>query len=248
MDSPQRCKVYPVGDRNVSVLSGWESPHADETLDSFIHRTRPSKTSSSSAPWIGIHHDSREALVKTSYSGARNHDQDMAYSLFTNLVETKSVTAEALWNLGQACGWGCGKWMIFATHDSVDEIWEIIVRQVWAGNLGPSAKVAPGTDTGISHVVCIYCDPYWETVEVNRVLQALRKAGISRALNFKADIVTMMGINADNPWKVPVCFYTAPKESAQAVCKVQVETSASEKSTGADEEARGSAAKRRRTK
>lgn len=251
MDSVERCKTYNVGDTSTSFLSRWEEPFSDETLDSFIERARPSLTSEATTAWICVRHEKRRGLVEKSYEGAGAHDQEMAASLFSNLVETKSVSQESLWNLGRACGWGCGKWMIFATHETVDEIWETIVRRMWAGDLGPTAKVAPGMRPGMMHVICIYCDPYWEPDEVNRILRSLRKAGISRALNFKADIVTMMGINADNPWKVPVSFYTAAANSLIAECKVQFHDSSpaiTSDSAEAGHAVEAPTSKRRRTK
>ena len=57
----------------------------------------------------------------------------------------------------------------------VDLVWEEVVRALWEGKLGHTAKVSgAGPHSSGSHVICVYVDPFWEVSEVERVRRVCR--------------------------------------------------------------------------
>lgn len=84
--------------------------------------------------------------------------------------EKKSL--EVLTTILKDAKYGSGKWMIFSPASEVDALWARIVRALWDGKLGHTAKVSgANADPTKSHVICVYVDPFWEEDEVVRVLQ-----------------------------------------------------------------------------
>ena len=98
----------------------------------------------------------------------------------------------------------------------VDLVWEEVVRALWEGKLGHTAKVSgAGPHSSGSHVICVYVDPFWEVSEVERVLAALRsECGIADSIKFKADGVTMLNLAKDNEFGIPPSFYAASRGSS----------------------------------
>ena len=95
-------------------------------------------------------------------------------------------------------------------------MWEEVVRALWEGKLGHTAKVSgAGPHSSGSHVICVYVDPFWEVSEVERVLAALRsECGIADSIKFKADGVTMLNLAKDNEFGIPPSFYAASRGSS----------------------------------
>ena len=93
----------------------------------------------------------------------------------------------------------------------VDLVWEEVVRALWEGKLGHTAKVSgAGPHSSGSHVICVYVDPFWETSEVERVLTALRElCDVKDAIKFKADGVSQLGLYKGNEFGIPPSFYSA---------------------------------------
>ena len=83
------------------------------------------------------------------------------------------------WGGGWGGGWGCGcGWLrlsvtfptfclqVFVPTSEVDLVWEEVVRALWEGKLGHTAKVSgAGPNNSGSHVICIYVDPFWEEAQ-----------------------------------------------------------------------------------
>jgi hypothetical protein len=105
---------------------------------------------------------------------------------------------------------------VFVPTSEVDLVWEEVVRALWEGKLGHTAKVSgAGPHSSGSHVICVYVDPFWEVSEVERVLAALRsECGIADSIKFKADGVTMLNLAKDNEFGIPPSFYAASRGSS----------------------------------
>ena len=105
---------------------------------------------------------------------------------------------------------------VFVPTSEVDLVWEEVVRALWEGKLGHTAKVSgAGPHSSGSHVICVYVDPFWDVGEVERVLAALRsECGIADSIKFKADGVTMLNLAKDNEFGIPPSFYAASRGSS----------------------------------
>lgn len=55
---------------------------------------------------------------------------------------------------------------VFVPTSEVDLVWEEVVRALWEGKLGATAKVSgAGPHSSGSHVICVYVDPFWEEAQ-----------------------------------------------------------------------------------
>ena len=103
----------------------------------------------------------------------------------------------------------CGKWMIFASERSVDEVWSKVARAVVRGELGSTAKVGPpapkltGSARPAAQVICVYTYDFTDDVDVTRVRRRLRQLGFDRKLCYKPDAYTYLDIYRGNPWHIP---------------------------------------------
>lgn len=109
-----------------------------------------------------------------------------------------------------------GKWMIFATHDSIDRIWEDIVVAMFEGELSHviSMKVSPRNDSNDRHVICIYNNNFLNKKEVFESEASLRKV-YHGTLTYKPDIFTYLGIYKQNEWKIKPTLYVSPKSESR---------------------------------
>ncbi len=93
-----------------------------------------------------------------------------------------------------------GKWLIFASTQSVDEIWLRIKKAVESGVLGNRAKVAPIRCASIDRytgrkcqVICVYTHDWKDREDVMHIRDKLRELGITEILSYKTDADTEAG-------------------------------------------------------
>lgn len=108
----------------------------------------------------------------------------------------------------------CGKWMIYAHLNEVDQVWSIIRDAVVAGLLGSSAKVATMKSNSNAvdpdtKVICIYTYDSEDQADVVRILTALREELlIAHKAFYKEDNATDAGRYSFNT-RGPVSKYWA---------------------------------------
>ncbi|CAG9943858.1 unnamed protein product [Clonostachys rosea f. rosea IK726] len=109
-----------------------------------------------------------------------------------------------------------GKWMIFCTTQEVDEVWEIVARATAANQLGIAAKVAPKPVEEIirkDRLICVYTSDFKDKADVGRVLKKLRELKLveakGRAVYYKPDAFTYIGIGYGNPWGIKASLYSS---------------------------------------
>jgi len=98
-----------------------------------------------------------------------------------------------------------GKWMCHVSREIVDRYWSKLAIAMISGGLGPSVyciKVSPAVDDGGKgeHVICVYTPDYRDTVQVMRVENLMRSAGVVNDLLYKPDIFSTLGIYRANKW------------------------------------------------
>lgn len=93
-----------------------------------------------------------------------------------------------------------GKWLVFASRENVDEVWEKIREATEAGRLGTSAKVrtamphlAEPPEWKERRVICVYTRDWTDEQDVMRVREELGKLGITKEIPYKSDEDTLGG-------------------------------------------------------
>lgn len=113
-----------------------------------------------------------------------------------------------------------GKWMLFPTAADVDRVWSLVATATAARELGHAAKVA--TDDGSGNVtprlICIYTEDFSDGADVRRVLERLVRMGLvkgkgpvgeERAIYYKADAFTYLGIESKNDWGFKASLFSS---------------------------------------
>ncbi|KAH7325106.1 hypothetical protein B0I35DRAFT_175549 [Stachybotrys elegans] len=118
-------------------------------------------------------------------------------------------------NLAHAAQVRAGKWMIFCPPAEVNEIWRIIAKATANNDLGIAAKVAPRQPEESKRkerLVCVYTADFSDKADVARVVKKLRELGVvdrHRAIYYKPDAFTYIGISQGNPWGVRASIYSS---------------------------------------
>ena len=89
-----------------------------------------------------------------------------------------------------------GKWLIYASKQNVDNIWNVIKDAQDEGRLGDFSKVATAKSYSKwqHHVICIYTYDSTDTKDILRVRESLRDIGFKSPLHYKRDIETQRNI------------------------------------------------------
>ncbi|KAI9775391.1 MAG: hypothetical protein M1839_001246 [Geoglossum umbratile] len=76
-----------------------------------------------------------------------------------------------------------GKWMLFPTKDSVDDMWAKVATATAEGQLGTAAKVSTAdgkdNDTLGTFLICIYTSDFTDKADVKRVLTKMVSLGLA---------------------------------------------------------------------
>ncbi len=96
-----------------------------------------------------------------------------------------------------------GKWLVFVSRESVDEVWAKVARATVEDQLGYLSKVStakPKSSGRVlsSSVICVYTCDWTDEPDVLRVRQALRELGITGIISYKSDDDTRDGVYARN--------------------------------------------------
>ncbi|KAF9451468.1 hypothetical protein P691DRAFT_627247, partial [Macrolepiota fuliginosa MF-IS2] len=107
------------------------------------------------------------------------------------------VTPEMIDALAVKYGVLVGKWLVYTRSESVDQLWQKVVRIASDRGYG-RAKVS--TRKVLSeHVICVYVDDYTNNREVDDLRRMLRlRAGVFWKIGFKTDAYTHLGIYKGN--------------------------------------------------
>jgi hypothetical protein len=92
-----------------------------------------------------------------------------------------------------------GKWLVFVPARQVDRWWELIRLATEQGLLGISAKAATARPNELAgsqrtKLICAYTRDWQDYGDVRRVLQQLRKLGVTSRLSYKTDQATASGV------------------------------------------------------
>jgi hypothetical protein len=87
-----------------------------------------------------------------------------------------------------------GKWLIYRSEDTIDNVWKQIALAVMKRRLGRSAKVSTARQRGKSFVICVYTENYLTEEDVKRVRSELLNLGIEEPLCYKPDLYTYLNI------------------------------------------------------
>jgi hypothetical protein len=90
-----------------------------------------------------------------------------------------------------------GKWLIFASPDKLDSVWNQIKQATEKGELGPrsktgTARVNPRARGSKSTVICVFTKDCRDIDDVKRVLVKLRAMGFGGRLYYKEDAATFV--------------------------------------------------------
>ena len=193
--------------RDLKTVSTWKpgisySEERHGTGQEFVDLWLPSKTLKSKAPWISVD-DHQSAESKDDY------DLERLSRAWAEICAEGLPTLSKVDNLAEHLNVLSGKWLVFASSDEVDDLWEGIVKSTIAGTLGMSAKVSTrdGNDPP-RHVICIKNADYRLLSEVTRIRDELRRLGVVKPIAYKPDIYTHCRIFTDNSWGIrPSRYY-----------------------------------------
>jgi hypothetical protein len=104
-----------------------------------------------------------------------------------------------------------GKFLVFVSVESVDQVWEKIKQATIDGHLGWRSKVAtskpnPRQRGPKSRLICVYTYDGTDASDLHRVREELQALGIKRKLTYKADSDTRQGNTGEN-WRPEMAKY-----------------------------------------
>ncbi|KAH6653734.1 hypothetical protein BKA67DRAFT_562947 [Truncatella angustata] len=107
-------------------------------------------------------------------------------ALMTPAMRTREMNKAALdasndiLNLAQALHVRSGKWMLFCSVHTVNEVWGIVAKATSNNELGIAAKVATRwrDDTRTERLVCVYTADFADKRDVERVALKLQELGL----------------------------------------------------------------------
>lgn len=87
-----------------------------------------------------------------------------------------------------------GKWLIYRNDSEIDNVWKIIGRATFDGELGKSAKASTAMQNKRRYTICAYTENYLNLDDVMKVREKLRLLGFTDELCYKPEIYTYLGI------------------------------------------------------
>ena len=186
----------------VPKLGRWMYKNKAETVQQFVSRLPPSRTSFEVTPWICAHHE-HEAWDPPPISPIMQKEFDKRVTIELlqkdDKREHKHIDMESLLPLFRKHGYVLGKWVIIVERDAVDEVWETVLNKMYSEGLGCGiAKVSPATPESDVHVVCIYSLDFQNTWDVKRVATQIRHLGLTDVLKYKPEAATQLDLYCEN--------------------------------------------------
>lgn len=202
-----------------------------ESIDEFLLRALPSKTSSDVAPWIQIHDKNW-----TGNSDCENLDEfleevdDIKKDVLERIQNRENQTLKAIGSLARAKILSAaakhlilsGKWLLFPdTPDAIDATWKIIAKETYAGTLGSSSKILTrnmsSNEMYQPQVICVYTKDFRDVHDVSRVCKRLVELGCGSyvcgekrtlcAISYKPCAFTHADLNSGNALRVKPTIY-----------------------------------------
>ena len=193
----------------------------DESIESFLAATAPSRVSSRDAAWIQVENITWDSPGYGMRAG--NFDPSAYQAVLAARLraieqkrdkETKAECVKDLLRIATQQGYTTGKWLLFAKPEFIDAVWRIVATATANGELGCSAKVSPAAGVADNVLICVYVRDFNERSELRRVLDKLMKLMPKEGdlkfffAGFKADAFTSLEINAKNVWKLNATLYS----------------------------------------
>lgn len=206
-----------------------------QSLDDWIATSRPSIPIHPACKWIQVHNhnesspgyedtNARRARAasfdRAAYQPALNRLQTIINSTGgggrANATEKQACLDSILDTAATQQNLTTGKWLVRIPPPRADAVWERVARATAAGRLGCSAKILPvspgNSNSGGDNVVCcVYVADFRQRRQVQRVLRELMslvRGMSSPILGFKPDVLTHLGMNAGNPWRLKTAIYS----------------------------------------
>ena len=111
------------------------------------------------------------------------------------------------------------QWMLRPSLEDLSRVWRCVAEAVTDGRLGPCAKVPPEGSTDCTaakdSVVIVYTDDFRKQKDVQRVLRELNNLGLvpreghGKAIYYKTDAYTYLGIHSENEYNIRASLYTS---------------------------------------
>lgn len=209
-----------------------------EPIARFLSRLPPSTTETTDVgPWIWMYNphvpykQSEDGDVPTllrkggellqeyeneSATLREAHDKSGAKTttaLTRKLNPMRKELEKNILDLARETGVTHGKWMLFPSHDRVDEVWGTVVRAMEKGELGDAAKAATDGGCGKSRLICVYTEDFGDVEDVKRVVSKLVDFGLvgkgPRSVYYKSDAFNHLGINSKNEYGLKASMYSS---------------------------------------
>ncbi|KAL2752202.1 hypothetical protein ACRALDRAFT_1078234 [Sodiomyces alcalophilus JCM 7366] len=151
----------------------------------------------------------------TSFMEAARNTTRSSSRIQKEINEEKRHAVTDILMLAHACKVKAGKWMLFCQPQEVNRIWGMVAKATANNELGIAAKVAPRPGDGErrARLICVYTADFNDLEDVARVLRRLQELGIAdvngRAIYYKPDAFTYLGIASGNPWQVRASLYSS---------------------------------------
>ena len=111
-------------------------------------------------------------------------------------MEVKVSDEQEIDSLARRSGLVVGKWLVYSSPESINQVWKALAPAFVAQELGDSIKVSTATPEEASreYVICVYTENYLDTADVQRVREKLRSLGFDKPLYYKPDLYTYLQI------------------------------------------------------
>ncbi|TFK88454.1 hypothetical protein K466DRAFT_645447 [Polyporus arcularius HHB13444] len=103
-------------------------------------------------------------------------------------------------------GYVSGKWLIFASPDKVDMIWNSIANSLVSGPLSATSAflakgaTSPQNDTSnYSHLICVYMPDVYNQDKVTEVMKVLLRNHGQTLMGVKTNLYTSIGLDSKHP-------------------------------------------------
>lgn len=219
LSGPERAVVYtfpstPGDTRSTVATSSSNVSSCEISLEQFLRKIQPSRTSCEDAAWI------HASIGMLHYTTAEEERRILtALDDWERIIrETPTIVSSNVDAVAQKYNLKHGKWMIFSSCDEVDNVWKALCRSLLIRGLGSCSeiKVSTHSPTDTKHVILAYTDDYKNETDVYGVAQgiksALRSSGVDaladKRLLYKPDIYTHLNIYSKNPYHLKPTIYT----------------------------------------
>jgi hypothetical protein len=221
---------------DLSEDDGWNgsriTKRKSESIDEFISRVLPSRTSSDVAPWIQIHDKNwTEDSACEHFDQFLDEVENIKKDIAEQIEKRENQTLKAIGSLARARILSTaanrmvlsGKWLLFPdTPDAIDGAWKIIAKETYAGTLGFSSKILTrnmsNNDKYQPQVICVYTKDFRDIQDVARVCKRLVELGCGSyvgcgdkrtvcAISYKPCAFTYADINTGNALRIKPTIY-----------------------------------------